>query len=372
MATQLPIPENDHAITAGWMQQALTAGGKSDLPAIRQVAVEDVGQGFGMVGKILRCHLTYHHSAPGAPASVILKLPGSHPETLRAARTLRLYQREYTYYRQVAAHVPIRSPALLYGNFDDTSHRFVLALEDLRSMTAVDQIDGASIAQAQTAIRSVAQIHGLFWDNVNQPPVSDFCDSANPARRPLVQSLYQASLASALNRFGHIFPAPMRRLAAEYGPQVAAHLGDLAAGPQTFIHGDFRLDNMFFSDADPESFAVIDWQLCGIASGLYDVAYFLSSSVASDVRREIERDLLTEYHRIVRASGVADFTLEDCWRSYRQNMLSCFRTPIIAGGQLDFTSHRSRQLAEVFLQRTLTAIDDLDAVEFLPGRPLPS
>ena len=51
-------------------------------------------------------------------------------------------------------------------------------------------------------------------------------------------------------------------------------------------------------------------------------------------------------------------------------MLGCFQTLIIAGGQLDLTAERSRQLADAFVTRTLTAIDDLDAADFLPGGAL--
>ena len=369
MCAKPAIPGNESDVTPEWIHQALTAGGAPDLPPITAVAVENIGAGVGMVGIILRCHLTYRDGAGAGPETVIVKLPSSHPETVQTARTLGLYQREYAYYRHIAPHVPVRSPALLYGDFDDHSHRFVLVLEDLRHLTAVDQRDGASAEQAKTAIRAIARLHGYYWNKVDQLPVSSFHNSVSPERRPLVQSFYQASLRPALDRFGHVFPEPMQRLAEEYGHRIVEHMDAVAAGPLTFSHGDYRLDNMFFGAGHSADFAVVDWQVCGISSGLYDVAYFLSSSVAPEVRREIEREVLTEYHGIVRASGVTDFTLEDCWRSYRQNMLGCFLTPIIAGGQLDFTSDRSRQLADVFLQRTLTAIDDLDAREFLPGRP---
>ena len=362
----LPIPESEDAITAGWIQQALSSGRVSATPEIRDVAIDDIGAGVGLVGKILRCRLSYRDMDSGGPETVIVKLPSSHPETVQTARTLGLYYREYAYYRQLVPHVPVRSHALLYGDFDDSSHRFVLVLEDLRGMTSVDQLDGASAEQAKTAIRAVARLHGRFWNRMDQPPIAGFHDSTNPERRPLVRAVYQASLPSALNRFGHLFPDPMRRLAEEYGRRIVEHLDAVAEGPRTFTHGDFRLDNMFFG-AGSDDFAVVDWQVCGISSGVYDVAYFLSSSVAPEVRREIEREALEEYHQVIRSSGVADFTFEECWRSYRQVMLGCFLTPIVAGGQLDFSSDRSRQLAEVFLRRTLTAIDDLDAREFLPG-----
>ena len=365
MATSPTIPENPGAITASWLQRAFKSGGNPNLPVIHDVALEEIGAGVGLVGRIFRCNLTYRGPEPHGPQSVIVKLSSPHRETVEIARTLRLYQREYAFYTTLAPEIPLRSPQLFHGNFDDASHRFVLLLEDLRSLTTADQIEGASATQARTAVRAVAEMHGRYWNRVDQPPVSGFHNSSTPERHSLVQAVYQSSLPTVLERFGYLFPDSMRRLAEEFGSSMVGYLTAVAAGPMTFTHGDFRLDNMFFGRESGE-FAAVDWQVSGIASGLSDVAYFLSSSVSTAVRRQIERDVLTEYHGIVHASGVHDFTLEECWRSYRQNMLGCFRTPIIAGGQLDFTSDRSRQLADVFLQRTLTAIDDLNAKEFLP------
>ena len=363
------IPASENDITVDWLHQAMEAAGSINFPAIRDVAVEQIGVGVGLAGKILRCHLTYDDDVPGAPETVIVKMPSTDPHTLRVAKRLELYRRECDYYRQLAPHTPIRSPALHYGDFDDRSHHFVLILEDLKEMASPDQIVGADAEQAKTAVRAIAQLHGHYWNRVNQPPVSRFNNASDGSRRLLTQDAYQASLPSIFTRFGSIFTEPMRRLAEEYGLQLAAHQDDVDAGPQTFVHGDYRLDNMLFGvDGDNDAFAVLDWQVCGVSSGLSDVAYFLSSSVDTEIRREIEQEVLAEYHDIIRSVGADDFTFEDCWSSYRQNMLGCFRTPVIAGGQFDFSSQRSQQLADVFLSRTLAAIEDLDASEFLPAQ----
>ena len=367
MTTRLAIPDSERDITVEWMQQALTAGGLSVSPAVAAVDVENIGAGVGLVGTILRCHLSYRGDAANVPASVIVKLHSSHAETVETARRLQLYRREYSFYRQMAPDVPLRSPALLYGDFDDGDHRFVLVMQDLRGMATVDQIDGASAAPAMTAVRAIARMHGRYWNRVDQPPVAGFHDAATPERRRLVQHVYQASLPAAFERLGDLFPEPMRRLAEAYGHRIVEHTDAIAAGPLTFCHGDFRLDNMFFGADESDDFAAVDWQVCGVRGGLYDVAYFLSSSVPVDVRRDIEAEAVAEYHDIVRRMGARDFTLDECWRSYRQNMLGCFQTLVIAGGQLDLTAERSRQLADAFVTRTLTAIDDLDAEEFLPG-----
>ena len=371
MASQFTIPENERDITLDWMQQALAAGGLRGADSIEAVSVENIGAGVGLVGTILRCHLSLLDDSAGIPKSVIVKLHSEHRETVQTARLLRLYQREYAFYQQLALQAPIRSPALFHGDFDDRDHRFVLVLEDLRGMATVDQVAGASAVQAKTALRAIARMHGAYWNRVDRSPVSRFHDAANPERRILLQRVYQASLAVAFERFGSLFSHRMQGLAQEFGDRLHEHMDAFVAGPLTFCHGDFRLDNMFFSADGGDDFAVVDWQVCGVRSGLYDVAYFLSSSVPVEVRREVEAEAVAEYHDIVRSMGVTDLSPEECWNSYRQNMLSCFLTPIIAGGQLDFSDARGGQLADAFLTRTLTAIDDLDAAEFLPGGASP-
>ena len=371
MASRLAIPDSERDITVEWMRQALAAGGLTGADSIEAVSVENIGAGVGLVGTILRCHLSHSDDYAGIPRSVIVKLHSAHPETVQTARLLRLYEREYIFYRRMALQAPIHSPALLHGDFDDRDHRFVLVLEDLRGMATVDQVAGASAAQAKTALRAIARMHGAYWNRVDRPPVSRFNDAANPERTIRLRRVYQASLAVAFERFGSLFSHRMKRLAQEFGDRLGEHMDAVAAGPLTFCHGDFRLDNMFFGADDSDDFAVVDWQVCGVRSGLYDVAYFLSSSVPIEVRRQVEAEAVAEYHDIVRSMGVTDFSAEECWNSYRQNMLSCFLTPIIAGGQLDFSDARGGQLADAFLTRTLTAIDDLDAAEFLPGGASP-
>ena len=381
--TRPPIPQNAGEVTAQWMQQALTAGGASDLPPIKEIGLKEIGgAGVGIMGALMRCHLTYHGPQPAAPETVILKLPSEQPKNLRMSKRLGLHKREYDFYSLAAPYTPVRTPTLLYGDFEASTDRFVLVLEDLRDMQMVSQLDGASPEQAKRAIRAVARLHGTFWNKVDQPPLTNFYDDLAPKHRALVQLIYLANLVPTFKRFGSFFSDEIRRLAEAYGPRIADHIGHVAAGPKTLIHGDFRLDNIFFA-ADPgtvecapfeqgrEDVAVIDWQLSALSIPLYDVAYFLASSVTTDVRRQIEREALEEYSGIIRGMGVQEFSFEECWRLYRENMLGRLLTLVFVCGGLDLGDDRGRQLAEVGLRRTLTAIEDLDAGEFLPAPASP-
>ena len=368
-----PIPERGSALTADWMRQALGAGAATGFPAIRDMVVEDIGTGAGALSEILRCTMRYEDDGAGAPESVVVKLCSSDNKSLRIARLLGMYRREYNFFRQLAPHLPIGLPALLYGDWEESGHRFVLVLEDLQGMVVMDQISGAGAAQARRAIRGVAELHGQFWNRLDRPPVASFLASVRPPRRWVSQLLYLICLAPCMKRFGSLFSNRKRRLAEAYGPRVAVHMDELARGPQTLTHGDFRLENMFFGTGESDAFTVIDWQAAGmIGNGLYDVAYFMVTSVPTEVRRDIERDALEEYHEIVCRMGAKDFPWEDCWSRYRRSVLNTLVPCVCACGGLDMTNPRMRALGETMVQRTLAAIEDLDAHEFLPGggRPL--
>ena len=366
-----PIPDGPTSITASWLNQALSAGVASDLPALKEVDVEVVGAGVGLMGEVLRCRLTYEDDAPSAPDSVIVKLPSSHPKNLKMSKLLQLYKREYSFYIRLAPHVPIHVAALYYGDFEEKTHRFVLVLEDMRGMETGNRIEGATERQAKVAIRAIARLHGSYWNKVDRPPVADLHYSLHPKYRPLVQLAYLRWLVPALKNFGDHFSEDMRRLAEAYGPRIADHMADVAAQPLTFGHGDFLLDNMFFGPDGSDDFAVIDWQVSGISSGLYDVASFMSDSVSTETRRKIERETLREYHDVLCSAGVKEFSFEACWRLYRQNMLGRLLAPIFVCGGLDLSNERGRALAENGLRKTLAAVEDLEAGEFLPTpRPL--
>ncbi len=364
--TKLEIPASGDAITVDWMERALRAGGAIEVPALQEVIVRDIGSGVGLLGEIVRCRLVPRDGAASIPPTVVVKLPGRESKSRRMSRLQSLYKREYFFYRHVAPHAPIRSPRLLYGDYEERSDRFVLVLDDLGRMEAGDQVQGATPAQARCAVRAIAKLHGCYWDRVEQLSRSGAYDFARPAYRYLIQATYLAFLVPALERFGSLFSDETRRLAEAYGTRIADHLAASRAFPRTFIHGDFRLDNLFFGTDDPDDIAAVDWQVSGIGFGLFDVMYFLATNVDVAVRREIERDLLAEYAEIVRGMGAKELTDEDCWLFYRNSALALLLVTVFVAGGLDLTNDRSRQLCEISIRRTMAAIEDLDAGEFLP------
>ncbi len=371
-------------IGADWMQRALAAGGATDYPAIREVVVEDLGSATNAFGRLLRCHLTTDGGLAVDPATVIVKLPTADRRAFRFAKWLSMHERECLYYRRTARHAHIRSPTLLYGDFDEDTHRFVLVLEDLRDLEVPVQVAGVAAGRARLAVREIARLHGQFWGAVDHPALAGCSDVLGPKFRRFMQIACLLCLPVVLERFGDSFSPRTRRLVEALGPRITAHFAAVAAGPRTFVHGDYRGENMFFGPevgagasasggvAGRDDFALVDWQGCGLGAGLYDVAYFLGTNVVPGDRRRIEREVLEEYHDIVRRLGARDFTFEDCWRSYRQNMLSVLMPCMLACGGLDLGDQRLHDLVKSGLERALAAMEDLDVAEFLPRGRYPS
>ena len=356
-------------ITAEWMQEALGAGGKFDSPRIEAIEVETMESVTNALGSLVRCHLTVCDDSSPLPATVIVKLPTTNPNFMRLAKWLLLHKREYDYYSRLAPHSPMRSPALYYGAYDARSHRFALALEDMRPMEVIPQVVGVEGEQVRVAIRELARMHGHFWDAVDQPRLSYLYNNFNSRYTRIMQTAYLVSLLPTLERFDALFSSRMRMLSEALGPRINAHYANIAPGPMTVIHGDYRSENMFFGAGAEEGFAAVDWQGCGSGCGLSDVAYFLATSVSIDTRRQMEREVLEEYHDIVCRAGARKYPFEDCWRSYRQNMLNAFVPCVLGCGSLDVMSDPRRiELATALLSRAIAAVEDLDADEFLPAR----
>ena len=377
MPSRPALCDDPATIDADWMQRALAAGGASDYPAIRDVVVEDLGSASNAFGRVLRCHLTTDGDLAADPATVIVKLPPADRRAFRFARWMWMHERECLYYRRLARHVPIRSPALLYGDFDEATHRFVLVLEDLRDLEVPVQVAGVAPGRARLAAREIATLHGQFWGAVDCPTLSGCRDIFGPKIRRFMQIAYLLFLPVVLERFGDSFSPQTRGLAKALGPRITAHFAAVSAGPRTLVHGDYRGENMFFRPevgggaSAGDDFAVVDWQGCGLGPGLYDVAYFLGTNVVPGDRRRIERDAIEEYHDIVCRLGARDFTFDDCWSSYRQNMLGVLVACILGCGGLDLGFQRLHDLVKSALERALAAMEDLDVAEFLPrGRLL--
>jgi hypothetical protein len=164
-----------------------------------------------------------------------------------------------------------------------------------------------SAQQHRSFLRHMAALHAAFWGS--GPEV----DVVPAMHRYLELSTWTAQAEAALGS-GHLVPELIARgwpllaelapgaaavvvpLAADPGPMVEA----LASTPQTFVHSNFKLDNLGTDDEGRT--VILDWEAPGLGAPLTDLAWYL----AINCRRlpQSKEDSIDAYRAALETAGI--------------------------------------------------------------------
>jgi hypothetical protein len=356
------IPDSFADITPEWLTGALRASGVLKEAAVASCKQETVGEGVGFMGQLSRCLLTYDRPEAGAPASLIAKLPTPMPENRAIADLFNFYEVETGFYGNLASKTPVRTPACYFGAFAPEGKRFVLLMEEMQPSVA-DQVHGCNRAQTEEAVQGLVKLHSSWWQKPELVSLTWLPWNNDPVRAGAAQASYQMAWTVFAQVAGERVPQEILELGERFGPRVVALVDKLAESPWTLVHGDYRLDNLFFT-ADND-LSVVDWQIISRGPGAFDLAYFMTGSVSPADRRAWEKDSLHQYYAALQSSGVENYSFDQLFEDYRRSVLFCFLYAVIIIGQMDISAERGQALFEASLERTVTAILDLKAGEML-------
>ncbi|MFI0355988.1 phosphotransferase [Actinomadura sp. 9N407] len=293
-------------LTPAWLTEALAPhldGGK-----VTSVRAEPVGT--GQVSDSLRLHLSYEGPA-GLPATMVAKVPAADPASRQAARTIRTYEVEASFYAGIAPRLDASVPACHFVAYDGERDDYVVLLEDLAPAEPGDQLAGVPAADAGAAVEEMAAVHAAGW---NDPELAalGWLNRHDAGTAEFTTAMVTDLYGGFRERYAERLAPGTAELIEEFLPSMGAYLAP-RGGPLTLVHGDFRADNLMFGAGRP---AVLDWQTCVYGPGLSDLAYFLGSSLPVPVRREHEQALVQRYHAALTARGV-ELAWDDCWNDYR-------------------------------------------------------
>ncbi len=363
------IPQSPAQLTPSWLTEALQADGAiSGDAAVSSFDAETVGEGAGFIGLLARLHLQYNGDAEGAPRTVIAKFP-SHDEAARAIGKLYgAYEREVRFYAEIGDQVGLFTPRCYYSAMDIDSDRYFLLLEDLTATGRVgDQVAGCSEDEALLAVRELAKFHAIWWDNPKLQQIT-WLPLGSDLVRLSMQALYPQASKEFMEQSGERLPAEIAGAMATLDQHILAALPQLEAQPETIVHADYRLDNMFFgADGAAYELAVFDWQTPNRSSGPYDLAYFVSGCMAPERRRECEARLIQAYHEVLLERGVRDYPFAELLDDYRRSLVVALAIMIVSGATLEQTGERAVKLWEGMLDGLVTSIADNNALELLPA-----
>lgn len=342
--TQVAIIRSADEITAEWLSAAL------GRPVNSVESVSAIG-----TGQMSQNHRVVF-SGPAGSESVVVKLASADETSRGTGVGLGAYYREIAFYQKLAGRIGRPVPACFHAAYDQAEGWFVLVLEDIASGIQGDQIVGCTFAEASLALRRLAAVHAPVFNDLSTG-VQDWLNLPNP----LTSELLGALLPGFLERYdGRIAPEHVE--VCRSFVSAADAWGADRRPPMGLIHGDFRLDNLIFTDDDC---AVVDWQTVTWGPAVTDVAYFIGGGLQVADRRAHERELVEIYHQELTARGVSGFTFEQCWEEYRRQVflgLAMVIGPAMLVGQTD----RGDQMFTLLLERVCQQIIDLGSLELLP------
>jgi hypothetical protein len=361
------MPESSADVSADWLTDKLRQSGAIDGAAVTSIQTQNIGEGIGIMGEVVRLTPTYDKREVGAPISVIGKFPTQDPTNLEIAKSLFFYPREVAFYTQLAQHSPLRTASLYHADLDMTDHRFVLLLEDFAEAQLADQVAGTTPEQTETALQQIARLHGAWWGKVDGDEMAALFDFANPEYCAAVESAFQGFLAPAFDNFSDCYSDYTRRVAETMAPQAARVISELSQTARTFCHGDFRADNLMYGPSlGKDQFALLDWQISGRGGALYDVAYLICNSVPTAYRQEAEEDLLRQYHQALTSHGAVNYNFEECWEDYRTAVMCGLFVAVYTSGGMDLGNERGVELARGIARRVDKAVSELEVLDTIP------
>lgn len=347
------IPVDPQACTPEWFSEILHA----DVDAAR---LEQIAVGVGLLSRLFRVHL---EGGPGVPDSVVVKLP-----TLdTTARTnlcerLEFYLREVHFYDEIGLTNPLPPARPYFVAFDESTHDFVLVLEDLGRLRLADQVAGCTAEDAEAVIDAIAAHQAYWWDNERLTSLPWLKPYNDPEFSAAIIANYSAAWPKFVERLGFNLSPAMRDFGERFLSLMPWFLDEFARPPVTFLHGDLRLDQLFFGVSPGDApLTVVDWQITAKGRGAYDVGYFLTQSLSPATRRDCEHRLLDQYGERLAEQGIV-YSPERLRRDYQLTTAWCFIYPVMAEGRIEVVNDRNLQLTRTMLERAAAAIEDHGAL----------
>ena len=134
---------------------------------------------------------------------------------------------------------------------------------------------------------------------------------------------------------------------------------------KTLVHGDYRLDNLLFRDADDGGCVVtaVDWQTLSVACAGQDLAYLLGNSCDPEQRRAHEPRMQAAYREALAALGV-ERSAADVHSDY---VYGSFQGPVITmlGALAVGRTERGDAMFVSMARRCVAQVRDLRALERL-------
>ena len=304
------FPTSAAAVDAAWLEATLRANGVIGDGRITDLSFVPIGT--GQVGDTARFTLTWDREGAG-PATLAAKFPSADATSRSTAGMFGLYAKEVNFYRELAAHIDVRTPRAYGTELAANGCDFILLFEDLGPARGGNQLTGCTLEEARLGIQQAAALHAPTY-NAAWLESAAWVQPAEGMQQQML-ALYPQAQASFRERYADTLEPELMAICEQLNDNAHLWFGRVPE-QRSVTHGDFRLDNLLFDACGgQDAIAVVDWQTTGPGCPLNDVGYFLGCGIGSSTRRPHEGELLDLYCAEMTRRGVP-VTRDGVWDRY--------------------------------------------------------
>lgn len=362
ISSGLGLLKSESDITPQWVEGVLRGSGNlEDGISVTGVTTERIGEGVGILSILQRIVPSYSGASQKGPKSIVVKYPTDDPTQRFTADALAFYIRELVFYKECAPDAPFRTARCYAQAIASDNTDFTIAMEDISGFRSLNQLEGVSLDESRVLLESLADFHAMWWGSPKlQNYVEVFQPLNNPVYNAVLPMLWTSGWPHVEEHAGHLLPESVREIGGMWAEKVPWML-DTLMSPTTMCHGDYRADNLMFDGSKP---VAIDFQIVGTGSGIYDVGYFISQSIATDVRRGHDRELVDTYLDRLESHGI-EIDRDEAWRQYLVCISFCVTYGVTTFGGYTEQNERGQKLLTDMLLRALNCVADNNALEVL-------
>ena len=158
-------------LTANFLSTSMRASGAIGAEAaVQSFTVQSLGA-VGLMSDIYRLTLTYSGvTSHTAPSTVIAKFGSPNFGERFVSAWLGLYRNECSFYNNLQKKfyktlTDDLTPRCFYAEVNRSGTKCVLLMQDLAPRQSCNQLDGCTLEQAKTAVRSIAKFHAALYNH---------------------------------------------------------------------------------------------------------------------------------------------------------------------------------------------------------------
>ena len=348
------IIRHPRQLTVEWARKVL-AQHLTDIQ-VASIIIQNVD-----IGTTTRIQALVEHNGPAElPRRWFIKLPSLSWRARLITLLPRLLSTEVHFYQHIAQYVPLVTAQAL-GSASHWLGTSTLVINHVEENGGQAGIAGQALnlEQAKAVIKNLAQLHARFWNkDLDNEHLRRLKGPTRQLEDVLGSLLAVPLMRLALKKAPHLLSDECAKGALEYARHRKSIMALLNQGPQTLIHRDCHPGNFFWQNDQP---GFLDWQLVRIGEGMADVAYFMATSLSSELRQEAESACLELYRQELETAGI-DVDYETLSERYRLHLSYPFEAMLLTlaiGGLMDKRGN------EIMIQRAAQAVADHQVFERL-------